>query len=227
MTDRPAQGTAPAWVRLLRAPRLASALILAAAAAGLLVWAVLVGRLGARGAAVLGPGITTLLLLAAALAWAETQVARLSRAQDELDRFGAAEAPSPLQEAMLFCGLTAAINLVVLTGLLGEDFMRSTTYPALGFGIVAAAAAGLVMHRAMARWLRPRAGTGEAAWRLALLSGGVALALVAALESMGVLAHTNPWLEAVVLGLAAASGHALYLLFSLLWPGGRQRAAQR
>jgi hypothetical protein len=235
LTERPAQAvTDPAAgfadgvaVRLLRAPRLASALILALAAAGLFAWVVLVGRPGGRGSAVLGPGISTLLVLAAALAWAETKVARLSRLQDELDRFGAAEAPTPLQEAMLFCGLTAAINLVVLAGLLGEDFMRSPAYPALGFGIVAAAAAGLLVHRAMARWLRPRAGTGEAAWRLALLSGGLVLVLVAALESLGVLAHTNPLLEAVVLGLAAASGHALYLLFSLLWPGGRQRAAQR
>jgi hypothetical protein len=227
LTDRPAQAAADPWVRLLRAPRLASALILAAAAAGLFVWVLLVGRQGARGSAVLGPGITTLLVLAAALAWAETQVSRLSRLQDELDRFGSAEAPTPLQEAMLFCGLTAAINLVVLAGLLGEDFLRSTAYPALGFGIVGAAALGCTVHRAMARWLRPRSGTGEAAWRLALLSGALALALVAALASLGVLAHTNPWLEAVVLGLAAASGHALYLLFSLLWPGGRRRAAQR
>jgi hypothetical protein len=227
-TADPAAQPAAGWlVRLLRAPRLASALILALAAAGLFAWVVLVGHAGARGAAVVGPGITTLLVLAAALTWAQTQVAHLSRLQDELDRFGAAEAPTPLQEAMLFCGLTAAINMVVLAGLLGEDFMRSTAYPALGFGIVGAAAAGCVVHRAMARWLRPRAGTGEAAWRLALLSGGLALGLVAGLESMGVLAHTNPWLEAVVLGLAAASGHALYLLFSLLWPGGRRRAALR
>jgi hypothetical protein len=121
LTERPAQAvTDPAAgfaagvaVRLLRAPRLASALILALAAAGLFAWVVLVGRPGGRGSAVLGPGISTLLVL------------------------------------------------------------------------------------------------------------------VAALESLGVLAHTNPLLEAVVLGLAAASGHALYLLFSLLWPGGRQRAAQR
>jgi hypothetical protein len=227
VTDPAAGSAAGVFVRLLRAPRLASALILALAAAGLFAWVLLVGRPGAHGSTLLGPGITTLLVLAAALAWAETQVARLSRLQDQLDRFGAAEAPTPLQEAMLFCGLTAAISMVVVMGLLGEDFMRSTAYPALGFGIITAAAAGLLVHRAMARWLRPRAGTGEAAWRLALLSGGLVLALVAALESLGVLAHTNPWLEAVVLGLAAASGHALYLLFSLLWPGGRQRAAQR
>jgi hypothetical protein len=226
-TDPASGAAAGGLTRLLRAPRLASALILAGVAAGLLAWVLLAARPGANGSAVLGPGITTLLVLAAALAWAETQVTRLSRLQNELDRFGAAEAPTPLQEAMLFCGLTAAINLLVLAGLLGEDFMRPTAYPALGFGIIAAAAAGLLVHRAMARWLRPRAGTGEAAWRLALLSGGLVLALVAALESLGVLAHTNPWLEAVVLGLAAASGHALYLLFSLLWPGGRRRAAQR